>query len=428
MFLMEGCQSTTNLGTDAQRPYQWEELSHHPALVWHRHRADSALVHVKLPAHEPLHLRESRDLPFRFSLVLDLVVATLDVPDTDSLRVGGGLRQYQFTWTGTADPERDALEATFSFPLAEGRYRITHTLRDVHRGAQVSGAVLLDGWSEDAPVRCLAFDMQTGEPAWGGQLVGGHAAGLLVPPDLAQQMWWHAAIGPVDSFPSAPFLDRKPAEMRFPDAVEQQLPLPVDPHAEGLPPGDWTGWSLLQWDNAPGVHQWTLQGSRRHVVLPARRAHFPRMRDLDEMIRATRYIATRDEYKAMRESRNPKDALDRFWLQFAENPEEARMLIRNYYGRIHEANVHFSGLREGWSTDRGLVYVVFGHPDRTRRDRFGETWIYGEEGDVNALIYRFSTRPSGDDFNVYELERYPGFRSPWEAMVSSWRRGRIRKR
>ena len=84
--------------------------------------------------------------------------------------------------------------------------------------------------------------------------------------------------------------------------------------------------------------------------------------------------------------------------------------------------------KEGWSTDRGMVYVVFGHPDRTRTDRYGETWIFGEEGDVNALIFRFSNRASGDDFNVYQLERYPGFRSPWEAMVSSWRRGKIRRR
>lgn len=152
------------------------------------------------------------------------------------------------------------------------------------------------------------------------------------------------------------------------------------------------------------------------------------MRDVEEMIRATRYIATRDEYRTMREARDLKKALDTFWMQFSGSAEEARNLIRTYYGRVHEANVHFSGLREGWRTDRGMVMVVFGHPDRTRRDRYGETWIYGEEGDINALIFRFSRRPAGDDFNVLELERYPGFRSPWEAMVSSWRRGKIRRR
>jgi len=152
------------------------------------------------------------------------------------------------------------------------------------------------------------------------------------------------------------------------------------------------------------------------------------MRDLDEMIRATRYIAKRDEYQTMRKARDPKRALDEFWLQFGEDPEEARQLIATYYGRVREANVHFSGLKEGWCTDRGMVHIIFGHADRVRRDRIGETWIYGDEGDVNALVFRFSRRERGDDFNAFELERYPGFRSPWEAMVGSWRRGKVRKR
>ncbi len=75
-----------------------------------------------------------------------------------------------------------------------------------------------------------------------------------------------------------------------------------------------------------------------------------------------------------------------------------------------------------------MVHMVFGHADRVRRDFQGETWVYGEEGDVNALIFRFSRNDNGDDFNRYDLERYPGFRSPWEAMVSSWRRGKVRNR
>ena len=162
--------------------------------------------------------------------------------------------------------------------------------------------------------------------------------------------------------------------------------------------------------------------------MAARRAHFPEMRDLDEMIRATRFIAKRQEYQSMREARDPKRALDEFWLDFTDDADASRRLIATYYGRVHEANVHFSGLKEGWCTDRGMVHIIFGHADRIRRDRFGETWIYGDEGDVNSLVFRFSRQDRGDDFNAFELERYPGFRSPWEAMVGSWRRGKVRKR
>ncbi|MEC7114813.1 MAG: hypothetical protein VXW79_07570, partial [Bacteroidota bacterium] len=59
-----GCSTPERLGSNAQKPYQWESLSHHPQLAWHRHRADSATLFVRLPAHELLHLREGLDAPF----------------------------------------------------------------------------------------------------------------------------------------------------------------------------------------------------------------------------------------------------------------------------------------------------------------------------------------------------------------------------
>lgn len=429
VVLLSGCQTTEPIGTDAQRPYLWEELPTHPDFVWHRHSVDSATVLLRLPDHEPLHLREGRDEPFRFALTLDLYIEPLEWPgDADDGAEAGTASLVKFNWEDVAQEGRDELIGRFTFALGTGRYRIVHVLKDVHRGSQVVGSTLLDGWSPDAPARLMAFDTRTGQPAWNQQLAAGTAAGLLLPPDLARMDWMRDHLPPVDSFPSAPFLDRKVPEMRFPEPVERQTPIDLERTGVVLPPGNWEGWSVITWDAEPGIHRWVGEGANRPMVIAARRAHFPEMRDLEEMMQATRYIATRDEYQSMRDARDPKQALDGFWLQFASNAEEARTLIRTYYGRVRDANHHFSGLREGWRTDRGMVYVVMGHPDRTRRDRYGETWIYGEEGDINALIFRFSKKAFGDEFNHFTLERYPGFRSPWEAMVSSWRRGKIRKR
>ena len=427
--LFAGCQTAEPIGTDAQRPYLWEELPTHPDFVWHRHSADSATVLLRLQDHEPLHLREGRNEPFRFALTLELYIEPLEWPgDGDDGPDAGTASLVKFSWEDVAQEGREELIGRFTFALGMGRYRIVHVLKDVHRGSQVVGSTLLDGWSLDAPARLMAFDTRTGQPAWNQQLAGGTSAGILVPPDLAHSDWTRDFLPPVDSFPSAPFLDRKVPEMRFPDPEERQTPKDIAGAAVALPPGNWDGWNVITWDAAPGIHRWVEEGGNRPLVLAARRPHFPEMRDLEEMTQATRYIATRDEYRSMQDARDPKQALDAFWLQFASNAEEARTLIRTYYGRVRDANHHFSGLKEGWRTDRGMVYVVMGHPDRTRRDRYGETWIYGEEGDINALIFRFSKQSFGDEFNHFTLERYPGFRSPWEAMVSSWRRGKIRKR
>ena len=428
LLLFGGCASPTRLGSNASKPYLWEQLPHHPQLAWHRFSADSAAVYLRMPAHEPLHLRQEMDSPFRFSVELELLVAPTSWPTGEPENRPSSVL-YKFRWEEPAEPGRSELIGRFTFPLPLGQYRIVHTVRDTHRGSDVTGVRALDGWSEDAPDRCLAFDQTTGQPAWDGHLPMNNRCALLVPPDLANAPWTYAQLPAVDSFPSAPFLDRMPNEHRFPEGNRVQPKPTSDPVQSALlPEGQWAQWSLLEWPNPPGVHKWTASPESPAIHLTARRSAFPIMRDLDEMIRATRFIATRQEYKGMRNARDPKKALDEFWLGFASSPETARGLISTYYGRVREANVHFSGIKEGWCTDRGMVHVVFGHSDRVKRDNRGETWIYGEEGDVNALIFRFARANSKDDFNRFDLERYPGFRSPWEAMVSSWRRGKVRNR
>lgn len=428
LLAASGCSSPERLGSNAQKPYLWESLPHHPQLAWHRHTSDSAALYVRIPASEPLHLRGGAGTPFRFSLDVELLVEPLEWPDSEGSSPPATLL-HRFRWKDRANPEKRELVERFVFPLPVGRYRIVHTVRDGNRGSDVTGVTLMDAWSADAPVRCLAVNLDTGEPAWEHALPAGARAAWLLPPDRMAVRLEHAHLHPVDSFPSAPFLDRKRSALTFPDSTQlQRARLTSAEDLRQLPSGTWSGWGLVEWDAQPGTHRWVPDRQPRPWLMAVRRPHFPVMRDVDEMIRATRFIATRQEYTAMREARDPKRALDEFWLGLADGPQSARRLIATYYGRIRDANVHFSGMKEGWCTDRGMVYTVFGHADRVRRDRAGETWIYGEEGDVNSLVFRFTAVDRGDDFNAYELERYPGFRSPWEAMVSSWRRGKVRKR
>ena len=87
---------------------------------------------------------------------------------------------------------------------------------------------------------------------------------------------------------------------RPPDLMEDDL---------RIPEGNWEDWKVLTWSGEPGIHRWAPPGSTRPVLVSGRRPHFPVMRDLDEMIRATRYIAKRDEYQTMRKARDPKRAL-----------------------------------------------------------------------------------------------------------------------
>ncbi|MDZ7822184.1 MAG: GWxTD domain-containing protein [Candidatus Marinimicrobia bacterium] len=42
---------------------------------------------------------------------------------------------------------------------------------------------------------------------------------------------------------------------------------------------------------------------------------------------------------------------------------ERNELMNEYYYRVQTANQRFSGQREGWRSDRGMIYIIYGEPD-----------------------------------------------------------------
>ncbi len=142
-----------------------------------------------------------------------------------------------------------------------------------------------------------------------------------------------------------------------------------------------------------------------------------------------RYLTTSKEYKELTEVMNNsvkiKEKLDRFWLKRAGSIERSRVLVKEFYSRVQEANFHFSSYLEGWKTDRGIIYVIYGPPNKVFRSSTGEIWSYGEE--ASSLSYRFNFAKAGNPFteNDYSLERMPAYRYGWGQAIQAWRNGHI---
>ena len=100
--------------------------------------------------------------------------------------------------------------------------------------------------------------------------------------------------------------------------------------------------------------------TNRNLIINGRTADFPKSINVVDLINSTRYIATRDEYEKLQTAEHPKLALDEFWLKCGGNENKAKRLISTYYDRVEEANTFFSGMQEGWRTDRGMVHIVMG--------------------------------------------------------------------
>ena len=92
---------------------------------------------------------------------------------------------------------------------------------------------------------------------------------------------------------------------------------------------------------------------------------------------------------------------------------------------MEEANRYFSGVVPGWKTDRGMVHIIFGIPDKIRRTRESEWWLYGEEGTANAVNMRFLRKDHPWDPSFFVLGRSIQYRVAWDRMVTNWRNGRV---
>ncbi len=154
--------------------------------------------------------------------------------------------------------------------------------------------------------------------------------------------------------------------------------------------------------------------------------HFPIIGEAYQMVAPLRYITTNDEYDRVNNAKNVKGAVDEFWINTAGNTKErARALIKNYYNRVQDANKFFTSYEEGWKTDRGMVYIVYGPPSSIFRNASGETWTYGEDKNFLTISFTFSKINNPFSDNDYALERQQQYRNLWYNAVDIWREGRV---
>lgn len=135
------------------------------------------------------------------------------------------------------------------------------------------------------------------------------------------------------------------------------------------------------------------------------------------------YITTRNEYERLATSRGNKRAFDRVILSITQDTERARILMRNYFRRVELANRYFSSYKEGWKTDRGMVFVVFGLPDEVYRFDDREVWEYKNNRVNERFVFVRSASIFDPDNKV--LVRQQKREQIWYEIVDLWRNARF---
>jgi len=395
---LAGCSASgTSLGKSNQRPYDFEAHILHPRCAVLPAGIDSVDVYLEWSRKEALFLRNSPQSPFTANL--QLKAGTFEVTWSDTL--------VDFAPPWDRKQWRVSL-AEFASEWNQATNLIPMQLDDLHRNATATWRVPLP--QPGVPRTPFQSD---GWPVHDGFATAGDTLYFESTPG---SRWQHASIEVPEAMPAPPFSQVKDKSDTLQPAIRS----------------DWntddTGWSgyIVQ----PGINvvgQPTSSGTLRvaHRIIGTTEDH-PLVRDLQLMIQSSRYITSRKEYERMVSASDPKAALDAFWLSCGNEKEASATLIATYYGRVEEANRYFSGVHPGWRTDRGMVHIVFGVPNKVRRGSDSEWWVYGEEGSANALVFRFLHVEHPWDNEFYVLSRSIQFRSPWDRMVTNWRNGRIK--
>lgn len=150
---------------------------------------------------------------------------------------------------------------------------------------------------------------------------------------------------------------------------------------------------------------------------------YPKLGKLESLAGPLVYVCTKQEYEKVKVAGDDKKKFDQVILSITGNTERARIFMRNYFKRVEAANQYFSSYKEGWKTDRGMIYIIYGIPEEVYLFEDREVWEY--KNDNIKERFQFVKSATLFDPENYVLIREKGFTNDWYNMIDLWRKARF---
>lgn len=171
----------------------------------------------------------------------------------------------------------------------------------------------------------------------------------------------------------------------------------------------------------PGLYRLRFGDERTGQVFYAGDAAYPALDSALDLAETMRYITRNKEYDSLRYAASPATAIDRFWQKRGGSFERGKTLMDEFYSRVEWANRYLTTDRPGWMTDKGMIFIIYGLPDRIEMDPGREKWYYQSPQTIESLQFDFIWAEKN-----WILERHQNYRDDWDAAVYFWRNGVIR--
>jgi len=127
--------------------------------------------------------------------------------------------------------------------------------------------------------------------------------------------------------------------------------------------------------------------------------------DVNRSIKQLIFVANQEDIENIQAGSTEGERLSRF-DEFWKKQDPTLSTVRNeafeeYYSRIEQANRRFKSYTEGWLTDMGRVFIIFGEPANTERFTAQNgvslvvRWTYG-----NNTSYTFEDNTGFGDYRL----------------------------
>ena len=148
---------------------------------------------------------------------------------------------------------------------------------------------------------------------------------------------------------------------------------------------------------------------------------FPRYNTIKDLTGPLLYLTTADEQADLMNAGGDKSKFDKVVLGITRDTDRAKSFMRSYYQRVEWTNRFFTNYKEGWRTDMGMVYLIFGVPSEVSRTATTEVWYY--KGTSEKFLFN-RTGSVFAPFNHF-LRRSDDHTQSWYSMIDLWRKARF---
>lgn len=410
-MLLVGCTQTAQLpsaSANLAALYNPSAYSMNADLKVYHITDEMSTLYIRLFPNELLFNQANNENEYRAMVRLQHALFELDDKGAAVAKIDSGVSQIKL---GEKEQQRSAFLTSLLLPVPMGKkYILRMDMMDMQRGTSGLSYILIDKSNRLSAQNFSVVSASSGVP----KFMDFQRSGEVF--SLRHRDRDHDSIY-LDFFKYEYELPRPPVRLK-----DISYFLPEKDTTIALPYSD----SMIYTLPGTGMYHFRFDTlSEAGLTLYNFGRSYPQIRSEADMIKSLFYIAYPVEYKDLVNSGGNKMALDEFWLRRVSNMDRARELIRIYYNRVLYSNIFFTAGQEGWKTDRGMVYILFGPPDRMRDDGARQVWYYISSRRSQIIEFRFRREANHYTEKAFILEKDNYTVRYLDDAIRSWNKGRV---